>query len=32
MRDNLRVKEVRLASAPDRRWIVCHNPSEAERD
>lgn len=32
VRDNLRVKEVRLASTPDRRWIVCHNPTEAERD
>ena len=32
VRDNLRVKEVRVASTPDRRWIVCHNPAEAERD
>jgi transposase len=32
VRDNLRVKEVRLESTPDRRWIVCHNPTEAERD
>src|SRR5690606_30617620 len=32
VRDNLRVKEVQLASTPDRRWIVCHNPTEAERD
>ena len=32
VRDNLRVKEVTLASTPDRRWIVCHNPAEAERD
>jgi hypothetical protein len=32
VRDNLRVKEVRLDSTPDRRWIVCHNPGEAERD
>jgi transposase len=32
VRDNLRVKEVRLDSTPDRRWIVCHNPVEAERD
>ncbi|MGH2782695.1 MAG: IS1634 family transposase [Thermoleophilaceae bacterium] len=32
VRDNLRVKEVQLASTPDRRWIVCHNPAEAERD
>ena len=32
VRDNLRVKEVRSTSTPDRRWIVCHNPVEAERD
>jgi hypothetical protein len=32
VRDNLRVKEVRVESTPDRRWIVCHNPAEAERD
>jgi len=32
VRDNLRVKEVRVESTPDRRWIVCHNPTEAERD
>jgi transposase len=32
VRDNLRVKEVRLARTPDRRWIVCHNPAEAQRD
>ena len=32
VRDNLRVKEVRLDSTPDQRWIVCHNPAEAERD
>jgi len=32
VRDNLRVKEVRLERTPDRRWIVCHNPIEAERD
>jgi hypothetical protein len=32
VRDNLRVKEVRLGHDPDRRWIVCHNPGEAERD
>ncbi len=40
VRDNLRVKEVRLddgaaAAAPGEpgvRWIVCHNPHEAERD
>jgi transposase len=32
VRDNLRVKEVRLDRTPDRRWIVCHNAAEAERD
>jgi hypothetical protein len=30
--DNLRVKEVRLDGAPGRRWIICHNPDEAERE
>ena len=32
VRDNLRVKEVRLDSTPGIRWIICHNPEEAERD
>jgi transposase len=32
VRDNLRVKEVRLDSDPGRRWIICHNPVEAMRD
>jgi hypothetical protein len=32
VRDNLRVKEVRLDDASGKRWIVCHNPLEAERD
>jgi hypothetical protein len=36
VRDNLRVKEVRLDPGtdpvPGRRWIVCHNPVEADRD
>jgi Transposase DDE domain len=32
VRDNLRVKEVRLEHTPGKRWIVCHNPAEAERD
>ncbi len=36
VRDNLRVKEVRLDQAAEQgtgvRWIVCHNPHEAERD
>ena len=31
VRDNLRVKEVRLDAAPDRRWVICHNPEEAMR-
>ncbi|TDE41643.1 IS1634 family transposase [Nonomuraea mesophila] len=32
VRDNLRVKEVKLAADQGRRWIICHNPIEAERD
>ena len=32
VRANLRVKEVKLAGDPGRRWIICHNPVEAERD
>ncbi len=32
VRDNLRVKEVTLDSESGVRWIVCHNPVEAERD
>ena len=32
VRDNLRVKEVRLNDESGKRWIVCHNPFEAERD
>ena len=32
VRDNLRVKEVRLDDETSKRWIVCHNPFEAERD
>ena len=32
VRDNLRVKEVRLDGAPGRRRIICHNPDEAERE
>src|SRR5215207_7579926 len=31
VRDNLRVKEVRL-EATDQRFIICHNPEQAERD
>src|SRR6266540_3037688 len=31
VRDNLRVKEVRL-DAGDQRFVVCHNPDQAERD
>jgi transposase len=29
VRDNLRVKEVKLDGSPRRRWIICHNPDEA---
>jgi transposase len=32
VRDNLRVKEVKIASTSGVRWIICHNPDEAERD
>ena len=33
VRDNLRVKDVRLGEADGaRRFVVCHNPAEAERD
>lgn len=32
VRDNLRVKEVRLGAEDTIRWIVCHNPDEATRD
>jgi transposase len=33
VRDNLRVKEVTLdGGAEGKRFVVCHNPSEAERD
>ncbi len=32
VRDNLRVKEVRLDDDTGKRWIVCHNPFEAEHD
>jgi hypothetical protein len=32
VRDNLRVKEVVLEGESGVRWIVCHNPVEAERD
>jgi hypothetical protein len=32
VRDNLRVKEVRLDEHGQRRFIVCHNPAEADRD
>jgi hypothetical protein len=31
VRDNLRIKEIRLDSAPDLRWVLCHNPDEADR-
>jgi transposase len=32
VRDNLRVKEVKLDPTPGVRWIICHNPEEAERE
>ena len=32
VRDNLRVKEVTVDATPGKRWIICHNPVEAERD
>jgi transposase len=32
VRDNLRVKEVRLDGSPGRRWVICHNPEEAQRE
>jgi transposase len=32
VRDNLKVKEVKLDGSPGRRWIICLNPVEAERD
>jgi transposase len=31
VRDNLRVKEVRL-DGTDQRWVICHNPDQAQRD
>jgi transposase len=32
VRDNLRVKEVRLDDQPGVRWIICHNPEQAAKD
>lgn len=32
VRDNLRVKEVRVEGARDTRFIICHNPEQADRD
>jgi transposase len=32
VRDNLRVKEVKIDGAADVRFIICHNPDQAERD
>jgi Transposase DDE domain len=32
VRDNLRVKEVTVDTTPGKRWIICHNPVEADRD
>jgi transposase len=31
VRDNLRVKEVHL-DGTDQRWVICHNPDQAQRD
>jgi transposase len=32
VRDNLRVKEVRVEAAGNTRFIICHNPEQADRD
>jgi transposase len=32
VRDNLRVKEVRIDAVGDVRFIICHNPEQADRD
>jgi Transposase DDE domain len=32
VRDNLRVREVKIDGAGDVRFIICHNPDQAERD
>jgi transposase len=32
VRDNLRVKEVKIDRSGDVRFIICHNPDQAERD
>jgi transposase len=32
VRDNLRVKEVRIDDAGDVRFIICHNPDQEQRD
>jgi transposase len=32
VRDNLRVKEVRVEGAGGTRFIICHNPEQADRD
>ena len=32
VRENLRVKEVKVDGAGDARFIICHNPEQAERD
>src|SRR4051794_39165024 len=32
LRDNPRGKEVTMESTPGVRWIICHNPEQAERD
>jgi transposase len=32
VKENLRVKEVRLGADTDVRFVICHNPEQAERD
>lgn len=32
VKENLRVKEVRLDDQTDVRFVICHNPEQAERD
>jgi hypothetical protein len=32
VRDNLRIKEIRLPEAGEARFILCHNPGQATRD
>ncbi|WP_445190161.1 IS1634 family transposase [Pseudonocardia sp. Cha107L01] len=32
VKENLRIKEVRLGADTDVRFVICHNPEQAERD